>query len=146
MSRLDLFSSLTQPRQELILKKIIKDNEHLPQFEQKLRTMILFSVRKALNKSTDIFSYAPTEQQRMAIGYRIHFTDNNRYAAEPWAWLVSDVDKSIGIEISSLQKNCMYMGTMVPLELYNRYGTTAYNLLFGNLRTLEQYSMRKISL
>ncbi|AXG66834.1 hypothetical protein HOU08_gp108 [Dickeya phage vB_DsoM_JA29] len=139
------FGKMTQEQQDKILLQIEQDNAHLPQFSEKFRTMALFTVQKAMNKKTvDLFSFDPSGRE-MAIGYRIHVR-NDRFFAEPWVWVVSNIDKNVGMEITQLDPNCLYFGTFVPRELIHTYGTSAYNVMFGNLRLLQQHSMRKISI
>lgn len=142
---LKYFGKLTQEQQDKILEQIETDNEHLPQFSEKFRTMSMFTVQKALDKKTvDLFSFDPRGRE-MAIGYRIHVR-NNRFFAEPWVWVVSNMDRNEGTEITSLDSDCLYFGTFVPRQLIRTYGTSAYNVMFGNMRLLQQHSMRKISI
>lgn len=138
------FGKLTLDQQNRILAQIETDNSHIPQFAEKFRTMSMFTVTKQLNqKSVDIFSFDPGGRE-MAIGYRIHVR-NNRFFAEPWVWVVENSKLSTGIEITQLEPDCVYFGTFVPPQLIQKYGTSAYNVMFGNMRLLLEHSMRKTS-
>ncbi|WOL24351.1 hypothetical protein fHeYen902_005c [Yersinia phage fHe-Yen9-02] len=142
--RLNLFATLSRDRQEKVLKQICHDSAYIPQFEQRFRTMTLFSVRKALGLKTDIFSYLPKADQQIAVGYRIQYV-GGRFLAEPWAWIVNDNLKSVGTEITDLLQNAIYFGTTVPVAMIAQYGSQAYSLLLGNLRMLQKLSYSPIS-
>jgi len=140
-----LYGKLSRDQQNKILEQIEKDNAHIPQFSEKFRTLALFTVQKQLNSRTvDLFSFN-SRGRNMAVGYRIHSRDN-RFFAEPWVWIVDDMDKNVGTEITQLQDNSFYFGTFIPQKLFQTYGSSAYNVMLGNLRLLQQCSMRKISL
>lgn len=139
------FGKLTREQQLKILEKIELDNAHIPQFAEKFRTMALFTVREALKQRTvDIFNF-DSRGRNMAVGYKV-LVRNDRFFAEPWVWVVKDIDKNVGIEISTLDPECLYFGTFIPNKLFQTYGNNAYNVMLGNLRLLQQHSMRRISL
>lgn len=139
------FGKLTLDQQQKILTQIETENSFIPQFAEKFRTMALFTVQKSLNQNTvDLFSFDP-KGQNMAVGFRIHVR-NGRHFAEPWVWVVSNMDKNVGTEITQLDPDSLYFGTFIPPSLFKTYGTSAYNVMLGNLRLLQQHSMRKISL
>jgi len=141
---LNLYGSLPKDRQEQMLKKICKGNEFLPQFEQRFRTMTAFSVRKSLNKDTDVFAYAPTPGQHVAVGYRVQYS-GGLYTAEPWCFLIPDLMKPIGIEINAKPQNAAYFGSIVPDDLIAKHGTLAYSLMLGNLDLLKNNAYRLVS-
>lgn len=141
---LSLFPSLTPARKEAVLKKICEDNAFIPQFEQRFLTMAMFSVRRAMNQSSDIFSYRPTKDQHMAVGYRIQFV-KGKYVAEPWCFIVPDLMKPIGVEITTMPDKAIYFGSVVPDSLINQHGTMAYSLMLGNLNLLKQNAFRLVS-
>lgn len=141
---LSLFPSLPKARQEAVLKKICEDNAFIPQFEQRFLTMAMFAVRKGMNQNTDIFSYRPTQNQRVAVGYRIQFV-KGKYVAEPWCFVVPDAMKSVGVEINSLPDKAIYFGSIVPDSLIEQHGTLAYSLMLGNLNLLKQNAFRLVS-
>lgn len=142
---LNLFGRQTRARQEMILKQICEDSRYIPQFEQRFRTMALFTVNKDLKRRTDIFSYVPADGQSIAVGYRIQHT-NGRYLAEPWTFIVEDPIKSVGIEITERIPNSLYFGSVVPQPLIDEYGTNAYSLMLGNLNLLKRYTFKPVSL
>lgn len=139
------FGKLTKDQQQKILEKIETDNAHIPQFSEKFRTMALFSVKDALKQRTvDLFNF-DSRGRHMAVGYKI-LVRNNHYYAEPWVWVVKDADKNIGVEITTLDPESLYFGTFIPNKLFQVYGANAYNVMLGNLRLLQQHSMRRISI
>lgn len=141
---LNLFPALPKARQDAVLKKICEDNAFIPQFEQRFLTMALFSVRSALKRNTDIFSYSPPNGQHIAVGYRIQYI-KGKYIAEPWCFVVPDAMKSVGIEINSLPDRAIYFGSIVPDSLIAQHGTLAYSLMLGNLPLLKQNAFRLVS-
>lgn len=141
---LALFPSLTRERQEAVLTKICEDSAYIPQFDQRFRTMAMFSVRQSQNRNTDIFSTLPPKGQHIAVGYRIQFT-KGRYIAEPWCFIVPDAMKSVGVEINTRPDKALYFGSIVPENLINQHGTLAYSLMLGNLNLLKQNAFRLVS-
>lgn len=141
---LALFPSLPRARQEAVLKRICEDNAFIPQFEQRFLTMAMFSVRKSLNRNTDIFSYSPPTRQHIAVGYRVQYL-KGKYVAEPWCFVVPDAMKSVGIEINSRPDKAIYFGSIVPQDLIDQHGTLAYSLMLGNLNLLKQNAFRIVS-
>lgn len=141
---LNLFGQATPDQQERLLKRVCADSDYIPQFEQRFRTMAYFTVTKELKKRTDIFSYVPAEQ-RVAVGYRIQHRAG-KFIAEPWVFLVDDPLKSFATEITVRVPNSLYFGSLVPPELFDKFGTQAYNLMLGNLDLLRRYSLNPVSL
>lgn len=139
------FGKLTLDQQKKILEQIETDNSHIPQFADKFRTMALFTVKEDMKqRSVDIFNFN-SRGRNMAVGFKI-LVRNERFFAEPWVWVVTDIDKNVGKEITTLEPECLYFGTFMPNTLFQTYGSNAYNVMLGNLRLLQQHSMRRISL
>lgn len=141
---LSLFPSLTRERQEAVLKKICEDNAFIPQFEQRFRTMAMFSVHRAMKQNVDVFSYSPPTHQPIAVGYRVQF-QKGKYIAEPWCFIVPNAMKSVGVEINDLVPRAIYFGSIVPDSLINQHGTLSYSLMLGNLNLLKQNAFRLVS-
>lgn len=141
---LSLFASFPRARQEAVLKKICEDNAFIPQFEQRFLTMALFSVSKALELQTDVFSYSPPKGQRIAVGYRVQYV-KGKYVAEPWCFIVPNAMKSSGVEINTRPDRSIYFGSLVPDELIKQHGTLAYSLMLGNLNLLKKNAFRLVS-
>lgn len=126
------------------LERVVADNPQYTNLANQLKFMEEFMILNEMHKKVDVFSYVPKDK-RMAVGYRIVHKQGS-YIAEPWTWIVDNELKLTGTEIGSMERGSTYYGVIVKPELLTKYGATAYSLLLGNLRMLEQNKARLQSL
>lgn len=126
------------------LARVVQDNPQFPNLANQLKYMEEFMILSDLKKKIDIFSFVPKDK-RMAVGYRI-VKRQEHYIAEPWTWIVDNELKLTGTEIGEWDRSSTYYGVLVKPEILTKYGASAYSLLLGNLRMLEQNKARLKSL
>lgn len=129
---------------EQFLARVVQDNPQFANLANQFKFMEEFMILSDLKKKVDIFSFVPKDK-RMAVGYRI-VKRQEHYIAEPWTWIVDNELKLTGTEIGEWDRSSTYYGVLVKPEILTKYGASAYSLLLGNLRMLEQNKARLKSL